>query len=74
MKLNDLKIDLAKRILGSESEETLRMVDEILGGDLKLSAKQKAELDRDWNDHQAGKGQNMNWNAVKANARKRGKA
>ncbi len=72
MKLNELKVTLAKQILESESEDLLRSVDEILNprAQYKLSAAQKAELDRDFADYQAGNGNNHTWDEVKAHARR----
>jgi len=71
MKLNELKVNLAKQILESESEDQLRTVDELLNppAQFKLSAAQKAELDRDFADYKAGKGENHTWAEVKARVR-----
>ncbi|MBL0129657.1 MAG: hypothetical protein IPP83_19885 [Flavobacteriales bacterium] len=71
MKLTELKVSLAKQILESESEDELRTVDLLLNPPavFKLSAAQKAELDRDFADHQAGKGKNHSWAEVKAHVR-----
>ncbi|HRH68070.1 MAG TPA: hypothetical protein PLB89_01055 [Flavobacteriales bacterium] len=71
MKLNDLKVSLAKQILESENESELRSVDEVLNppAHFKLSAAQKAELDRDFADYKAGKGKNHTWAEVKAHVR-----
>ncbi len=71
MKLDELKVSLAKQILGSESEDQLRTVDEVLDppAQFKLSAAQKAELDRDFANNTAGKGKNHTWAEVKARVR-----
>lgn len=71
MKLNELKVTLAKQILESESESELRSVDMVLnqGVNFELSAKQKAELERDFADYKAGKGKNRTWAEVKARVR-----
>lgn len=47
MKLNELKVSLAKQILESESGSELRSVDMVLnqGVNFELSAEQKAQLD-----------------------------
>ena len=74
MKLNALKVALAKRILEQDNEATLRIVEDVLGGDIQLSAAQKAELDRDWEAYKAGEGRNKTWNEEKAAARKHTKA
>ena len=73
MKLNELKIALVQQILHSEDADELRTVDELLnhGAPFELSAKEKAELDKDFADYKAGKGRNYTWNEVKAHARKR---
>ena len=73
MKLNELKISLVQQILHSEDADELRTVDELLnhGAPFELSAKEKAELDKDFADYKAGKGRNYTWNEVKAHARKR---
>jgi len=71
MKLNELKVSLARQILESENEDQLRTVDELLNppAPFKLSASQKAELDRDFIDYKAGKGKNHSWAEVKAHVR-----
>ena len=71
MKLTELKVSLAKQILESENEDQLRTVDELLNPpeQFKLSAAQKAELDRDFEDYKAGKGKNHTWADVKAHVR-----
>ena len=50
MKLNDLKVSLTQQILQSNDEERLRMVEDILEGQkpFQLTARQKAELDKDF--------------------------
>lgn len=70
MKLNELKVTLAKQIIESEDEGELRIVDDVLNPthDFKLTAAQKAELDRDFADYKAGKGKNYTWAEVKAHA------
>lgn len=69
MKLNELKVTLAKQIRESQNEEELRSVDDFLNArQLKLTAAQKAELDRDFADYKAGKGKNFTWAEVKAHA------
>ncbi|MFZ1693842.1 MAG: addiction module protein [Flavobacteriales bacterium] len=71
MKLNELKVELAKQILASEDEEQLQTVDQLLNpsDQFKLSAAQKAELDRDFKDYKAGKGANYTWAEVKSHVR-----
>lgn len=71
MKLNELKVSLAKQILESQNEEELRTVDELLNppAQFKLSAAQKAELDRDFADYKSGKGKNYSWAEVKSHVR-----
>lgn len=70
--LTELKLSLAKRILDSEDEDQLLTVDQVLGngGSLKLSAKQKAELDADFADYKNGKGSSYTWAEVKAHAKR----
>jgi len=69
-KLTDLKLSLAKRILDSTDADQLRVVDDLLseGGPVRLTAKEKAELDQDHSDFTAGKGRNYSWAEVKAHA------
>ncbi|HQV51291.1 MAG: hypothetical protein IPI00_15885 [Flavobacteriales bacterium] len=71
MKLNELKVTLAKQILESDNEEQLRSVDQVLNppAKFKLTAAQKAELDSDFADYKAAKGKNHTWNEVKAHVR-----
>lgn len=73
MKLNDLKVSLTQQILQSNDEERLRMVEDILEErePFRLSARQKAELDKDFADHETGRGEVFTWPQVKAYARKR---
>lgn len=76
MKLNDLKIAIAQRVLDSTDEERLRLVEDILDNrkPFVLGAEQKAELDADLAAHDAGKGDVFNWSQVKAYARRKRKA
>jgi putative addiction module component (TIGR02574 family) len=71
MELNKLKVALVKKILDSENEEELRNVDLLLDPSVpyRLSPTQKAELDRDLADYEAGKGKNRPWADVKAQVR-----
>ena len=72
MKLNDLKVSLTQQILQSNDEERLRMVEVILEErePFRLSARQKAELDKDFTAHEQGRGEVFTWAQVKAYARK----
>jgi len=58
MKLNELKVTLAKQILGSESESELRSVDMVLnqGVNFELSGEQKAQLDASHSRYLRGEG------------------
>lgn len=58
MKLNDLKVTLAKQILESDSETELRSVDMLLnqGVNFELSAEQKAQLDSAHSRYLRGEG------------------
>jgi len=58
MKLNELKVSLAKQILESDSEEQLRSVDMVLnqGVNFELTDKQKAELDASHSRYLRGEG------------------
>ena len=58
MKLNDLKVTLAKQILESENESELRSVDMVLnqGVNFELSAEQKAQLDSAHSRYLRGEG------------------
>jgi len=71
MKLNELKVTLAKQILESENEEELRLVEGLLKptARLRLTAAEKAELDKDYADYKAGKGKNYTWAEAKAHVR-----
>ena len=73
MKLNDLKISLTQQILQSNDEERLRMVEDIMEGHkpFQLTARQKAELDKDFAAYEAGRGEVYTWEQVKSHARKR---
>lgn len=75
MKISDLKVSLAKRILDSNDEAQLRAVDSILSDSVsfQLSDEQKAELDRDFADYTAGVGSDHSWAEVKAHARRQKK-
>ncbi|QQR87888.1 MAG: hypothetical protein IPJ76_06595 [Flavobacteriales bacterium] len=76
MKLNELKLALVQQILNSEDADELRTVDEVLnhGTVFKLSAKEKAELDKDFAAYRSGKGRNSSWAEVKAYARQRARS
>lgn len=71
MKLSELKVELAKRILESQDEEQLQTVGQLLNpsDQFKLSAAQKAELNRDFKDYKAGKGASCTWAEVKSHVR-----
>lgn len=71
-KLTDLKVSLAKRILESDDVGRLQVIDDLLQakGGVQLSKEERAELDRDFADFQAGKGRNHTWAEVKAYARR----
>lgn len=71
MKLNDHKVSLTQQVLQSNDEEHLRMVEDILEerAPFRLSARQKAEMDKDFASYGAGKGENYTWNEVRAHAR-----
>jgi len=58
MKLNDLKVTLAKQILESESETELRSVDMLLnqGVNFELTTEQKAQLDSAHSRYLRGEG------------------
>ncbi len=58
MKLNELKVALAKQILESENESELRSVDMVLnqGFDFQLSDEQKAQLDAAHSRYLRGEG------------------
>lgn len=58
MKLNELKVTLAKQILESEIETELRSVDMLLnqGVNFELSAEQKAQLDSAHSRYLRGEG------------------
>jgi len=58
MKLNELKVTLAKQILESESESELRSVDMVLnqGVNFELSHEQKAQLDASHSRYLRGEG------------------
>ncbi|MBK7554847.1 MAG: hypothetical protein IPI55_09640 [Flavobacteriales bacterium] len=58
MKLNELKIALVRQILHSEDADELRTVDGLLnhGAPFELSAKEKAELDKDFADYKGRQG------------------
>lgn len=73
MKLNDLKVSFTQQILQSNDEERLRMVEDILDDrkTFQLTARQKAELDKDFAEHKAGRGKVYTWDEVKAHARQR---
>ena len=71
MKLNDLKVSLTQQILQSNDEERLRMVVDILEerAPFRLSARQKAELDKNIAANEAGESECCTWNEVQAYAR-----
>ncbi len=58
MKLNELKVSLAKQILESESESELHSVDLVLNQavNFELSAEQKAQLDASHSRYLRGEG------------------
>ena len=58
MKLDELKVSLAKQILESESESELRSVDLVLNQavNFELSAEQKAQLDASHSRYLRGEG------------------
>lgn len=69
--LTELKLALAKRILDCEDEARLLTVEELMDGpeSFTLTAKQRAELDADFEDYVKGKGKNYSWGEVRDHAR-----
>lgn len=61
MKLNELKVSLAKQILESDSEEQLRSVEQVMnqGVNFELSDEQKAELDASHSRYLRGEGKSF---------------
>ncbi|MBK9147444.1 MAG: hypothetical protein IPM12_06450 [Flavobacteriales bacterium] len=61
MKLNELKVSLAKQILESESESELHSVDMVLnqGFNFELSAEQKVQLDASHQRYVRGEGKSF---------------
>lgn len=72
MKLNNLKVSLAHRILRPNDEEWLRMVEDIQEErkPIQLVSRQRSELDKDLLAHEAGQGIVFTWPEVKVHARR----
>ena len=59
MKLNELKVSLAKQVLESDSEYTLRSLEMILEQDQKLTEEQMVQLDAAHERYVRGEGKNF---------------
>ena len=59
MKLNELKVSLAKQVLESDSEYTLRSLEMILEQDQILTKEQKAQLDAAHERYVRGEGKSF---------------
>lgn len=70
MKLNELKVELAKQILQSENMDELQLVDRLLNPTrhFKLTAAQKEELDRGFEEYTSGKARTYSPQQLRARA------
>ncbi len=72
-KILERKVALAKRVLDLEDKELLATVEHLLasGAPFELSAKEKADLDKDLHEHLSGKSRTYTLADVRAKLRKR---
>lgn len=71
-RIHERKVALAKRVLELEDKELLATVEHLLASEapFELSAKEKAELDKDLDDHLAGKSRTYSMADLRTRLRK----